>query len=432
MIKRGVYLLVGVAMLLAACQPSRPSQVSSFAATGAPPTQAAPLGSTPRLTAALRLTATPSGSPVPPGCTVVSRNPAPGPTQESRFPAVNAKDWQIGPEDARVTIVEYSDFMCPGCAGLEPVMALLEQNFPADLRVVYRHFPLTSIHDKAALSAQAAEAAGLQGKFWEMHDQLFSRQKEWEQMDPQQFETWLAERAGELKLDVERFKSDLNSPALVKQAQDAWDQGVASGMPGTPFLLVDGEIYSGPLSYANLEAIIQLKLLADKQFDTCPPMQIDSSKQYQATIKTEKGDIVLELLAEDAPMAVNNFIFLAQHGWFDGTTFHRVVPGFVAQAGDPTGTSFGSPGYAFDNEIVPGLKFDKPGMVGMANAGPGTNGSQFFITMAPTPDLDGKYTIFGRVIAGMDVVEKLKERNPSQSLVAETGDKIFSVVITEK
>ena len=331
-----------------------------------------------------------------------------------------------------MTIVEYSDFMCPGCAGLEPIMALLVQNFPADLRVVYRHFPLTSIHDKAALSAQAAEAAGLQGKFWEMHDQLFSRQKEWEQMDPQQFETWLAERAGELKLDVERFKSDLNSPALVKQAQDAWDQGVASGMPGTPFLLVDGEIYSGPLSYANLEAIIQLKLLADKQFDTCPPMQIDPSKQYQATIKTEKGDIVLELLAEDAPMAVNNFIFLAQHGWFDETTFHRVVPGFVAQAGDPTGTSFGSPGYAFDNEIVPGLKFDKPGMVGMANAGPGTNGSQFFITMAPTPDLDGKYTIFGRVIAGMDVVEKLKERNPSQSLVAETGDKIFSVVITEK
>jgi cyclophilin family peptidyl-prolyl cis-trans isomerase len=203
-------------------------------------------------------------------------------------------------------------------------------------------------------------------------------------------------------------------------------------MPGTPFLLIDGEIYSGPLSYANLNAIIQLKLLADKQFDTCPPMQIDTSKQYQATIKTEKGDIVLELLAEDAPMAVNNFIFLARQGWFDGTNFHRVVPGFVAQAGDPTGTSFGSPGYAFDNEIVPGLKFDQPGMVGMANAGPGTNGSQFFITMAPAPDLDGKYTIFGRVIAGMDVVEKLKERNPAQSLPAEPGDKIFSVVITEK
>lgn len=159
-------------------------------------------------------------------------------------------------------------------------------------------------------------------------------------------------------------------------------------------------------------------------------MNLDPAKKYQATLKTEKGDIVIELFADKAPLAVNSFIFLAEQNWFDNITFHRVIEGFVAQAGDPSGSGMGGPGYLFDNEISADLKFDQAGLLGMANAGPGTNGSQFFITFAPIPQLDGGYTIFGRVISGLDVAESLTPRDPQQSSDLPPGDKLLDVVIT--
>jgi cyclophilin family peptidyl-prolyl cis-trans isomerase len=298
--------------------------------------------------------------------------------------------------------------------------------------VAYRHFPLVSIHDKALLSTQAAEAAGLQGKFWEMHDLLFERQGEWVEMAEDAFKEWVIGQAGELSLDVEKFTADLSSETIKQKALDTWDKGVASGMPGTPFLLINGSPYQGPLSYANLEAIATLVLLERRQFTSCPPMTIDANKRYTATLKTEKGDIVLELYADQAPLAVNSFIYLAQNGWFDGVTFHRVIPGFVAQAGDPTGSGYGGPGYAFDNEIVPELTFDGPGVLAMANAGPGSNGSQFFITLSEQHRLDGGYTIFGRVVSGMEVVQALTPRNPEEGMSLPPGDAILGVTIEEQ
>jgi cyclophilin family peptidyl-prolyl cis-trans isomerase len=137
------------------------------------------------------------------------------------------------------------------------------------------------------------------------------------------------------------------------------------------------------------------------------------------------------LFADKAPLAVNSFVFLARQGWYDGVTFHRVIPGFVAQAGDPSGTGKGNPGYFFNNETSD-LKFDKPGMVGVANSGLDTNGSQFFITFAPAPHLDGGYTIFGQVLSGLDAAEKLTPRDPSKGLALQPGDKILSVEIEEK
>jgi cyclophilin family peptidyl-prolyl cis-trans isomerase len=187
-----------------------------------------------------------------------------------------------------------------------------------------------------------------------------------------------------------------------------------------------------PPSYANLSAIIKLTILEERQFTACPEMEIDQKKQYTATLHTSQGDIILQLYPRQAPMAVNSFIFLARSGWFDGVTFHRVLPGFVAQAGDPTGTGYGSPGYAFENEISPDLKFDAPGVLGMANSGPGSNGSQFFITYAAAPKLDGSYTIFGKVIAGMDVLDSLTPRDPSKPGDLPPGDVIESVTIEEK
>lgn len=312
------------------------------------------------------------------------------------------------------------------------MLAQFQANNPDDVRIVYRHFPLLSIHDKAALATQASEAAGKQNQFWEMHDVLFEKQAEWSVLTVDDFEAWLVERAAELGLDADQFQADMTDPATAALAQKAWDDGVAASIPGTPFLLINGSYYDGPRDESSLQTILQLVKLEAIQFTECPPMTIDPAKQYTATLKTEKGDIVIDLLADAAPLAVNSFIFLANNGWFDGVTFHRVLPGFVAQAGDPTGTGYGGPGYAFINEVSSKFKFDQEGVVGMANSGASSNGSQFFITLAPAPNLDGGYTIFGKVISGMDVVNSLTPRNPQEQADLPPGDKILSVTIEEK
>ena len=310
-------------------------------------------------------------------------------------------------------------------------MAQLLENYPDDVRFIYRHFPLDAIHDKAKLGVQAAEAAGLQEMFWEMHDVIFAGQSEWSEMTPEQFQEWLINKADELGLDVDQFTEDLNSDALKAFSQETWDAGQQAGIPGTPFLLFNGRPYQGQSDLATLTAIIDSLLLEKRQFKECPPMTIDQNKKYEATLTTDKGDIVLELLADKAPLAVNSFIFLANQNWFDNVTFHRVIPGFVAQAGDPSGSGFGGPGYLFDNENTTS-KFDQEGLVGMANAGPGTNGSQFFITFAPLEDLSGNYTIFAKVISGLDIAQSLTARDPSQGGDLPPGDKILDVTIVEK
>lgn len=313
------------------------------------------------------------------------------------------------------------------------MLAQIQNDYPEDVRIVYRHFPLVSIHDKAALSAQAAEAAGKQGQFWELHDLLFERQAEWAQMSVEDFQAWLMEQAEALGLDSERFSADLVSEENVDYVQETWDRGVEINLPGTPYLLIDGQIWPQnlPMSPENIRAIVELKLLEEKQFTTCPPMTIDPSRQYIATLETEKGDIVIELYPDKAPIAVNNFIFLAENDWYDGVTFHRVLADFVAQGGDPSGTGFGGPGYAFVNETSD-LTFDKPGVLAMANSGPDSNGSQFFITYAPAEQLNGGYTIFGQVISGLDVAESLTPRDPSQSVNLAPGDMVLNVTIEEK
>ncbi len=165
-------------------------------------------------------------------------------------------------------------------------------------------------------------------------------------------------------------------------------------------------------------------------YDAPPPMVIDPSKRYVATISTDLGDIVIELFADKAPNTVNNFVFLAREGYYDGVTFHRVIPDFMAQGGDPTGSGSGGPGYKFADEFHPALKHDGPGILSMANAGPGTNGSQFFITHRETPHLDGRHTVFGRVIDGMDVVLAIPARDPSRA--SEPGLAMNSVTIVEE
>ena len=169
-----------------------------------------------------------------------------------------------------------------------------------------------------------------------------------------------------------------------------------------------------------------------KQYDAPPAMQIDPNKKYTATFKTEHGDIVIDLFAKQAPTTVNNFVYLARDGFYDGTTFHRVINGFMAQGGDPTGTGRGGPGYRFNDEKgALALKHDGPGVLSMANAGPNTNGSQFFITHGATPHLDGKHGVFGKVKdqVSQAVLMKIRERDPMRD--PNPGDKLVAVEITE-
>lgn len=169
-----------------------------------------------------------------------------------------------------------------------------------------------------------------------------------------------------------------------------------------------------------------------KQYDAPPAISIDITKRYTATVEMENGgEFVIELFDDKAPITVNNFVFLAREGFYDGTTFHRVLDGFMAQGGDPTGTGAGGPGYSFEDEFSDDLVFDREGLLAMANSGPGTNGSQFFITFAPTPHLNGLHTIFGEVIEGMDVVNALTRRDPNQAPDFE-GDAIATITITEE
>ena len=165
-----------------------------------------------------------------------------------------------------------------------------------------------------------------------------------------------------------------------------------------------------------------------KTYSSPPPMLIDTSKQYTAIIETEKGNLVLELFAKDVPVTVNNFVFLAREGFYDGSTFHRVIPGFMAQGGDPSGTGMGDAGYRFADEFTEHKHI--AGALSMANSGPNTNSAQFFITYIAQHGLDGKHTVFGQLVEGTDVLEKLTPRDPSQNPQFE-GDKIIRITIEE-
>ncbi len=159
-----------------------------------------------------------------------------------------------------------------------------------------------------------------------------------------------------------------------------------------------------------------------KQYTSAPAMQIDTTKSYTATIKTNRGDILLDLFADKTPKTVNNFVFLAKDGYYKDVKFHRVLANFMVQTGDPTGTGRGGPGYKFADEFHPSLRHTGPGILSMANAGPGTNGSQFFITHVKTDWLDGKHSVFGQVREGQDVVNAIREGDVMSEVIIEESE----------
>jgi len=337
-----------------------------------------------------------------------------------------------GPEDAAVTIIEYGDFQCPTCSQVARILAYLREEYPDDLRLVYRQLPLVDIHDKAFAAAQASEAAAAQGKFWEFHNLLYGRYDEWVSLSRDEFDAWIREQVPQLGLDVATFQADYTSKAIRERLIDDLYFDSTIGLVQTPFLLINGQMYFGPMDYISMDQVISLIVLGEHQFDSCPSMTIDPLKQYIATLYTEKGEIVIQLYADKAPVTVNSFVFLARNGWYDDITFFRVIAGIYAQTGDPSGTGLGNAGYFTIDEFDSSLKYDRPGVVGMYNPGGGTNGGQFFITYSALPQFDGLYTIFGQVLRGMDVLAELTPRDPQPGVPLEPGDALTRVTIEEK
>ncbi len=367
-------------------------------------------------------------------CQVVQAVPDPHPEVAAAIDSDTASYRSMGPADAPIVLDVFSDFQCPFCANFSTVMDELVQQNPKDIRVVFHYLPLVSIHDKALLAAQAAEAAGRQGYFWAMHDVLFANQSQWQSMSSADFTTWLKDQAASLGLNSSRFTADLTSDDVIKAVNDSLSIAQSSTLKidATPSVIINRLIRSPRNDVTTITNYMNFVKLGSKADKACPAMTVDPNKQYTATLKTEKGDVVIGLYADKAPWAVNSFIHLAQSGWYNGSGFFRVISGYIAQAGDPSNTGLGNPGYQFSNEVTPDLRFDKPGVVGMANAGADTNGSQFFITYAPIPDLDGKYTIFGEVLSGMDVLQTMRPRDPDNDALLFAPDPILSITIEEK
>ncbi|MCK5920637.1 MAG: peptidylprolyl isomerase, partial [Methylococcales bacterium] len=291
----------------------------------------------------------------------------------------------------------------------------LADDYPDQVQIIYRHFPLNQIHTHAQITAEAAEAAGGQGAFWEFHEALYARQKEWANLDESGIREFLSDLAEELNIDADRLLSDLDTGKYSDYVSSLEQEAILLSLPGTPAVIMDGQVIAGqglPFDFAIwqqfIESSIQVNALQGEQFEQPPAMTLQEGGTYFAYIVLESGDqIVIELNAKAAPLTVNSFVFLSEQKWYDGVTFHRVLPGFMAQTGDPTGTGQGGPGYQLPNEIDSSLSHNEAGIVAMANSGPDTNGSQFFITLADASHLDGNYTIFGRVVEGMSVVESI-------------------------
>ncbi len=375
------------------------------------------------------LAITPSG---PATCQTAPILPVIDTEMDEKIPNATDQDWMLGADSARLTIYEYSDFQCQICIDLGLNLHQLQTLYPDDVRIVYRYLPLSKEHDKADLAQQAAEAAGLQDSFWAMHDLLFSKQDEWITLSVKEFSDWLIDQAVALDLDKNQFSADLISDTVVKRVFNASQETAITTLSVPPAVFFNKSQYQDWVDLSTLINMVEYYKLPDKAFSECPEQVIDPNKQYTATFTTSYGDIIYELYPKQAPVAVNSFVFLARQKWYDNSTFFRVIPGFLAQGGDPSGSGNGRPGYAFSNEVTPELRFNQAGMLAMSNYGEGTNGSQFFITYTEIPEFDGNYTIFGKVIEGMDVLKSLRPRNPSQDQVLLPADLLISVIVEEK
>lgn len=384
----------------------------ALALTGCAGAATSPPAPTPSRTAILlgptsTATATaPHGSPEPPA----TATPLP-------LPTVSPEDKRLGAAGAPVQILVYSDFQSGTAAqGLSVLFEVFDRH-PDEVELVFRHFPVVAEFDKDSLAGQAAEAAGRQGLFWEMARLLVGKHTDWSVLPPEGFREWLVEQAPGLGLELQAFRDDIDGGRFAAYMAEAFHQATAAGVPGLPTILLNGVPLRLSPTPLNLESAVRLELLAARQFAEEPALDIDPHAGYTAILDTSAGEIVVQLLPASAPRAVNSFVFLAERGWFDRTTFYRVEPGLFVEAGDPSGTGFGDPGYHLPDELDFSVGFDQPGMVALSSAGPGTGGSRLIISLRAIPEWNGTRTIFGRVIEGLDLLQSLPALDPAFDLL---------------
>jgi len=404
------FFLLAFALILVSCTPASPAGLS---------TQPSP----PVVTPAYAATSTPAAMP----CTVL-HVPA---TPAALAAQLGDRAHATGPANAPVAIVVFSDYQCPYCALLAARLHLILQAHPNDVRLVYVNTPLSD-RDKDALATQAVEAADLQGKFWEMHNLLSDKQAEWSALSPAAFQAWVVQQSARLGLDSAKFQADFNGKTVADRLKQAL-QSTAAQPIVPPLMFINGTSpYTGLADFASLDSVVRMEALTARQFSDCPSWVIDPLKQYIATLHTSKGDVVIQLLPDKAPQAVNTFVTLARSGWYNGITFYKVLPDFLAMTGDPSDTGMGNTGYLFQTEISASLHFDVAGVVAMDNSGPNTNSGRFFITLAPAEQLYGLYTVFGKVLSGLPALSTLAPRNPQPGVVLPSGDGLINVTIAEK
>ncbi len=350
---------------------------------------------------------------------------------------VTEEDYVRGPADAAVTLIVYNDFACASCSALMQGAAdLLAQH--DDVRLVFRPLPLPE-PTSSAVAAQAAEGSGALGgpdAYWAMIDLLYANQAEWKDLADDDLYSVLSGYADRAGVDGEELIANLKAgdfeEAVVKKMIPILDARV----PGAPVAFINAlPLYPPPLDAEGLNVFREIAL-TEIAYGETPPLVIDPAGQYRAWIETEKGTIVLDLFADIAPQTVNNFAFLACSGYYDDIVWHRVIPGFVAQTGDPSGTGLGGPGYSVPDEndseayIARGLSFDRAGLLSMARgSAPDSAGSQFFITYGPATHLDAEFTIFGEVLSGMDVLEQITAYEANPLNPGEGGDRLLSITV---
>ena len=334
------------------------------------------------------------------------------------IPRVSSDDWRLGPDGASLELLVYADFQSPNAAfGLADLLGVYDRH-PEEIQLVFRHYPILPEYDKDSLAGQAVEAAGRQGLFWDMLRTLATRYPEWSVLPPEGFRQWLAEEASGVGLDPVAFAADLDGGRFAPLMVEAFQEASEAGIPGVPTVFFNGVPLRLSLTALNLESVVRLELLAQDQYDEPPPMEIDPTHGYTAFLELDQGEVVLQLLPQAAPAAVNSFIFLARQGWFDGMTFFRVEPGALVESGDPSDTGFGDPGYHLPDEIDPAWTFDEAGVAALSSVGPGSGGSRFFISLQPLSLLNGSRTIFGRVVEGLDLLGDLPARDPALDLLS--------------
>jgi cyclophilin family peptidyl-prolyl cis-trans isomerase len=312
---------------------------------------------------------------------------------------------------------------------VRPLIAFLEETYGNDLQLVFRHFPLSSIHPLALVAAEASEAAAAQGAFWEMHDMLFDRVQEWSRLPEAEAIKVFAGFADDLGLEADRLEKELEDQVYRQQVSDSYDTAVAMGLRGTPTFIVNGRIV--PTGVAVPSFIELTESEPPRAYDSPPPMVIDPDGEYRATIQTSKGDIVVELLPDAAPTNVNTFAFLAQDGWYDGHSFFFVEPNVVAYSGDPTNMGLVLPfsGFVCGSELGPHSTFDEGGLLAMYSPAPDRNSGLFFITMSAVPEFNGQFTVIGRVVEGMEVAQSLASARPGDG---SQPDLVETIIVEEQ